>query len=328
MKSINSLYSLNILKLLSNYSLTCFRVFKLKILDAGFWIRDKTRIFSYFIFPFKKGSSISIPDESRILLCPNNHQKSSIAMLKPVAIYFYKLVGLRQSFARLYVQIVMVAFMVFAFSGTSSAWYDETHIAIARAAGYGKWYNAAGADMIKIKAGKIEKSNHYVNNPPGTIVTPAMVLGQAAKYNRPEKRGHLYGAIIAATRDYAKHRQMGKYGGYHLAFCAHYVGDLSNPFHNIRYNDFNKKHHQTTEAFTNEKILDNFEKIKIYPVSIESEAALATEIARIANLSLKLGYKLEAGNRLLTKEEAFIQLGHSASLLKAILNYLRNHVSP
>jgi len=34
---------------------------------------------------------------------------------------------------------------------------------------------------------------------------------------------------------------------------------------------------------------------------------------------MKLGYQLEAENRFLTKDEAYIQLGHRASLLKAIL---------
>jgi hypothetical protein len=38
---------------------------------------------------------------------------------------------------------------------------------------------------------------------------------------------------------------------------------------------------------------------------------------------MKIGYRLEAENRLLTKEEAYIQLGHSASLIKAVLDYIR-----
>jgi len=28
-------------------------------------------------------------------------------------------------------------------------WHDETHLAVAKAAGYSKWYNAVGADMTK-----------------------------------------------------------------------------------------------------------------------------------------------------------------------------------
>jgi len=55
-------------------------------------------------------------------------------------------------------------------------------------------------------------------------------------------------------------------------------------------------------------------------LSAESfEADLAREIARIANVTRQLGYQLSRENRNLTREEAFIQLGHSASLLKAVL---------
>lgn len=36
---------------------------------------------------------------------------------------------------------------------------------------------------------------------------------------------------------------------------------------------------------------------------------------------MKLGYQLDAENRTLTKEEAYIQLGHSASLLMTTLRY-------
>jgi hypothetical protein len=48
----------------------------------------------------------------------------------------------------------------------------------------------------------------------------------------------------------------------------------------------------------------------------------AWQIARIANLSRKLGYKLRAEKRNLTEEQAYIQLGHGASLLKAVLQHL------
>jgi hypothetical protein len=48
--------------------------------------------------------------------------------------------------------------------------------------------------------------------------------------------------------------------------------------------------------------------LEIYLVSITSEEALAKEIARIANLSIALGYKLEDKNRILTREEAYRQL--------------------
>ena len=69
------------------------------------------------------------------------------------------------------------------------------------------------------------------------------------------------------------------------------------------------------------QILGNLDRIRVYPISITSEDALAKEIARIANPSMALGYKLEDEKRLLTKEEAYDQLSHSASLFKAILEY-------
>jgi hypothetical protein len=47
------------------------------------------------------------------------------------------------------------------------------------------------------------------------------------------------------------------------------------------------------------------------------------EIARIANLSRELGYQLEKENRMPTKDEACVQLGHSVGLLKEILDWVR-----
>ena len=213
-------------------------------------------------------------------------------------------------------------FLVISFAGNSYPWHDETHIAIAKATGYKKWFNATGADMAKLKAGKIEKQNHYVNNPRETTVTPEMVLQQVTEYNQAnDPIGHLYGAIIASVRDYLKAKDEGKYGEYHLAFCSHYVGDLSQPLHNTVYNFYNRKYHQTTDGIINDEVLDNINKIKIYPIKIESEKDLAKEIARIANLSLKKGYQIQDEKRLLTKEEAYEQISHSASLFKAILEY-------
>jgi hypothetical protein len=113
-----------------------------------------------------------------------------------------------------------------------------------------------------------------------------------------------------------------KYGEYHLSFCAHYVGDLSQPLHNTLYNSYNRKYHQTSDGIINDEVLDNIDKIKIYPIKIESENALAKEIARIANLSLKKGYQIQNEKRLLTKEEAYEQISHSASLFRAILKYV------
>ena len=221
----------------------------------------------------------------------------------------------------------VLCLLLFSFS-PSPAWFDETHVAIAKAAGYSKWFNAVGPDMIKEKMGNREGHNHFVNNFRGTEVTPEMVLGQAEKYNKLDHHGHLYGAIIASVRDYLKKRGSGRRAEYHMAFCANYVGDLSQPVHNIEHNLFNFIYHKDIDGIVDEEILDNLDRIKIYPTTITSEEGLAKEIARIANLSMALGYKLEDEYRVLTKEEAYEQLSHSASLFKAILEYVAGMPKP
>jgi len=69
-------------------------------------------------------------------------------------------------------------------------------------------------------------------------------------------------------------------------------------------------------------VLDNLGRIKIYPIKIESEEDLAKEIAKIASDAKELGYKLKEENRLLAKDEAYRQISRSASLFKAILDYV------
>ena len=217
----------------------------------------------------------------------------------------------------------VLAISLMIFSTQAWAWHDETHIAIAKAAGYEKWFNAAGADITKIKAGDVEKKNHYVNNPPDTVVTAKMVLDQAGRYNKPhDTKGHLYGAIIASIREYHTTTQTGKYAEYHLAFCAHYVGDLSQPLHNTLYNDYNQQNHTATDGIIEDEVLYNLPLVEIYPITIESEADLAREVARIANLSMKLGYQLEKEGRMLSRQEAYEQISHSASMFRGILRWL------
>jgi len=205
----------------------------------------------------------------------------------------------------------------------SQAWHDEAHLAIAQAAGYDQWHLSVGADMAKIKAGAIEQRNHYAYNPPGTVITRQMVMDQVSHYNDARDRdGHLYGAIIASIRKYQEAVRKGQYAEYHLGYCSHYVGDLSQPLHNTPYNTYNRKHHRLTDGRVNGEVLANLSKIKLYEIDINSEEDLIREVVRIANLSLNLAVTLEKENRLLTKPETYRQISHSASLLKAILIFL------
>lgn len=213
-------------------------------------------------------------------------------------------------------------------AANAGAWHDKTHLTVAKVAGLASWYNAAGPDLAKIKAGNIESYNHYFNNNAEAEVTAQMVLDQIERYNLRNKlldfEGHLYGAIIASLRAYEKDSREGKYAKYHLAYCVHYMADLSQPLHNIPYDVFNQTFHNQSDGIVEETILNEPQQIirHMYDIPLSTdhfEADLAREIARIANLSRKLGYKLRAENRALTKEEAYVQLAHSASLFKAVL---------
>jgi hypothetical protein len=213
---------------------------------------------------------------------------------------------------------------------SAHAWHDKTHLTVAKVAGLHSWYNAAGPDLAKIKAGNIESYNHFFNNNAEAEVTSRMVLEQIERYNERNKlldsEGHLYGAIIGSLRAYEKDLRAGKYAKYHLAYCAHYIADLSQPLHNIPYDFFNQTFHDIDDGIVDATIMDEPQKIvqHMYVITLNPEnfeEDLAREIARIANITRKLGYKLRAENRSITKEEATIQLGHSASLFRAVLNY-------
>lgn len=206
-----------------------------------------------------------------------------------------------------------------ALAPSALGWFDETHMAIAKAAGYKKWYNAAAADVSRIKLGKKEGSNHYHNSPRGTVITAKMVLEQARRYDQIESDGHLYGAIIASYRAYKGAKAQGKYAGNHMAYLVHYIGDLSMPLHHTPYNRFNKRYHMANDGIIDDEVMAHLERIKIYPITIRSEKDLAREVARVANLSKQLGHRMEDEDRLMTREEAYRQITHSASLLKAIL---------
>lgn len=224
--------------------------------------------------------------------------------------------------------VVAVGLMIGLTAGGAWAWHDQTHLAVAKAAGYEHWYNAAGADMTKIKAGKAEEKNHYFNNNDNDVVTAKMVLKQARRYNKPrDRQGHLYGAIIASLREYKSTTAVGKYAEYHMAFAAHYIADLSQPLHNTAYDRFNRARHIINDGIVEGEVRDNIGGIEkhMYDIHLRPEhfeADLAKEIARIANSSRVLGLRLRAEGRDMTKAEAYVQLGHSASLLKAVLKVI------
>ncbi len=222
--------------------------------------------------------------------------------------------------------ILSVILLLFG-SGVAFGWHDKTHMAISQAAGYENWFNSAGADITKTKAGNKEAANHWFNNNGNVEVSDKMVMVQVSRYDDPkDEDGHLCGAIIASLRNYISGKNSGKYADYNLAFCAHYVGDLSMPFHNIPFGEskFNDSaRHTRNDGVVEASVMNNigFIQRNIYTIAINNEDDLAREIARIANLSHQLALRLEKENRDMTQDEAYVQISHSASLLKAILIY-------
>jgi hypothetical protein len=227
---------------------------------------------------------------------------------------------------RILILICLFLLIVPGVQSVAHGWHDQTHLAVSQAAGYDKWYLSVGADMAKLKAGTIEKFNHYFNNIANRKVTPGQVLDQMRNYNDPhDEDGHLYGAIMASMHDYIKAIDKGKYAEYHLAFCAHYIADLSQPFHNMPYDTFNRDRHLINDGIVDKEVRRTLSKIEkqMYKITIRSDRLdedMAREIARIANIARALGAELKKDERDMTSEEAFRQLGHSASLLKAMKN--------
>lgn len=218
--------------------------------------------------------------------------------------------------------------MLLSAASTAQAWNDNTHLAISRAAGYEKWYNSAAADAAKIKAGLVEEQNHYSNIPLNVLINRTIVLQQVTKYNsNTDTGGHLYGAILGALLTYIDDTGMKKYADYSLAYMAHYIGDLSQPLHNMEYNKFNKNMHLQCDEIVDSEVQGNIAEIQknMYLVTIRKQLFqedIADAISHVANESRILAKQLEIEKRPLTKREAYKQLGHSASLLKGILQYL------
>lgn len=212
------------------------------------------------------------------------------------------------------------------------AWHDRTHIAVGIVAQFDQAYNLAAPDVAKIKAGTVEEYNHWVNNPEKTSITKELIKGQIQEYNlgtETEKTGHLYGAIVAAVRAYQDESGAGKFATYHLVYAGHYIGDLSMPLHNIDNSllDTLPNHYDNDHILENE-ITNNINKIKLSPMTIKNEGDLIQNILLIAAKSKDLGYKLVKEKRNMTKDEAYQQISQSASLFKAVLEYVGYSKSP
>ena len=250
---------------------------------------------------------------------------------------------------RLLVATATLACIISPYPNHAVAWHDATHMAVAKAAGIDNYaYLAVGADMAKEKAGDLEGLNHYYNTPKGVVITPAMVLNQFKKYNKPrdynnpeDEKGHLYGAIIASINDYIITGAGDKYARYPLGYAMHYIGDLSMPFHNIAFDKFNGANHSANDGIVeNTGPADEATDVKVArlageiqkrmyelpPLELSRDISkfyieLAFNIAEIANKSAEIGYSMRDANPQITRmkeDEVYKRLAYSARLLKAV----------
>jgi len=221
--------------------------------------------------------------------------------------------------------LLVGSFFVSCFS-SAMAWHDRTHIAVGVAAQFDQAYNLAAPDVAKVKANTVEEYNHWVNNREATTVTKALIRGQIQEYNmgtEREKTGHLYGAIVAAIRAYQDESGAGRFAAYHLVYAGHYIGDLSMPLHNIDNSLLSAlPNHYDNDHIVEDEVAANVDKIELIPMTIKNEEDLIENIALIATKSKDLGCKLIKEQRNMTKEEAYHQISESASLFKAVLEYV------
>jgi hypothetical protein len=101
------------------------------------------------------------------------------------------------------------------------------------------------------------------------------------------------------------------------------------PLHNIDKGllDTLPNHYDYDHIIENE-VATNMDKIKLSPMTIKNEDDLPQNIVLIATKSKDLGYKLLKEKRNMTKEEAYHQISQSASLFKAVLEYVRYSKTP
>lgn len=205
------------------------------------------------------------------------------------------------------------------------AWFDETHAAVMRAA------EAPFSPCLAVTADALvdklpnEAPNHYVNGT-GDGVTEAMVREQVGHYNQPDPLGHLYGAVLAAYRHVQEVMVQHRRPAYAYGYLAHYVGDLSQPLHQMANDAFNKAHHLHVDGMVNDRAnLDKEIRQRMMPRTVTNEADVVREIVRLANQSRALGEKMRQSAGALSDEEAFQQLADSASLLRAITGQLGLH---
>ena len=218
----------------------------------------------------------------------------------------------------------------------AEAWTDQTHMAIAKAAGMKSYHNACVPDVAKTlsfvgRLGKNDGQAHFFDAAKTPTMDDLEAQIEMIGYQRDDAPdGYIMGAIVNSVRKAKSWTEMGKYDDYNYAIVAHYCGDLSMPLHMSVYDDFNRSHHLNIDQTLNHSevkydvqgadlIAKNIVVDKNLKITNEDEQK--AEILKVAQESFELAQTIRKENREITKEEALQRCGRSASLFRAILIY-------
>lgn len=218
------------------------------------------------------------------------------------------------------------------------AWTDEAHMAVGLAAGYRNFQNCPSPDLSHAVAEingltQTDAQAHFLNFPADREITADDVYAQLEDLGKSREDcpdGYLFGAILHTVRLAKEKTQSGAYDEEYYAVLLHYLADISQPLHVSPFDDFNQKNHLACDDILADKEAQ-------YPVftammvagsltvddelRFETEEELVDAVVTLAKQAQELAGTIRKEDRIITREEAVLQLSRSATLSKAVLRY-------
>lgn len=223
------------------------------------------------------------------------------------------------------------------------AWTDQAHMAVGAAAGFTNFHNCVGPDVSHIvaKINGLEQTDfqgHFFNAPGDYEITAADVYAQLQKIGKSSEEcpeGCILGGILHSVRQCREATERGDFDEYYYAVLLHYIGDLSQPLHVSPYDDFNQSHHFAcdnilTASTAQYPVLDAIQLASKLTVDeefhVNSEEELVDAIVTLARQSQELANTIRREDRVITQEEALLQVSRAATLSRALLHYCGKNI--
>lgn len=225
-------------------------------------------------------------------------------------------------------------------SNTAFAWTDQAHMAIARAAGLKSFHNACAPDVAKhmMKINNYRQTAnkaHFFNAT--CIIAKEDVYNQLAMIedHKGINDGYILGAVVQTVRRAKDITAAGGFDEYEYDILAHYIGDLVQPLHMSKYDEFNRKWHLKTDIILDDPnakwdvdgAVSISKELKIdNKLEIKSEDELVNHLVILANESYTLAEKMRKDKSGLTREEALTRASRGASFLRAVMRYCGKNI--